>query len=743
MNNSSGVTFLRDSQHFQDNLNADASARINKIQSLCKTSLTELLQNMFDGIDDSFFELANNARTNNEQNLFFEAMREIRIKRKSIESSFELGIDKMFSNETIFTPQKTQSLAPEIDFENLSLINKDDMEEDVAITSMSAKATSSFQGPLLQFQTRVANLFGQAELNKLTLPLNPIQLSRLFAKSCERLEINLKERLIVYKQFDRFVLSNLGYTLDEANHYLIKSGILPDFKPSFIKHKQSAKSSNVTNPNTSLETKNRHIDGSDRASTTNDIFPELQTLLANIRTQHKSSTANHLKINGKEQTQLIQTQDLINLLSAIQESTSIEASNPKVVDIHAHLKQQFKLSPSLKEKEPELKQLDDDLINLVSMLFEFILEDYNLSPSIQVLISRLQIPILKVVIKDSSFFSTNKHPARKLLNSLAKAGIGCSESNNQLQDPVFKKIQDTVNAILNNPKADNSLFETLNAEFEDFMIKEEKKSKLVEQRTREAENGLIKSKSAQKAVDDFLNRITNDLDEELPLIIEDVLRQGWSRVMFLAFLKDDQEHQWLKTCQAAQDLIWCLHPISSQKDRQHWISIAPKLLKTLKNGLLDVSFHSNNLDETITEIRTLLITRFKQNTFNEQNDLTTYVSASKLINKSPNTAVERQLAVNSAALEKLMSDIENLQLGTWFEFNSDSNKKSRCKLSTVIEEADSYIFVNRLGLKSIERSKSELANDMLKKKAIKLEDALLIDRAMNSVTTRLKQKASA
>ena len=739
MSNTNGVTFLRDNvSHI--GLSAEAEARIYKISKLCSRHLIEMLQNMFDGIDDSFFELANNARTNNEQNLFFEAMREIRIKRKTIESELEKKIEHLFANDAVLsTKQPNPNSTPnesEFNFESLALVNKEDLEEEVAITSMASKAASNFQGPLLQFQTRVANLYGQSSLDNIRAPLDPKDISKAFAETCSRLEINLKERLIVYKQFDRYVLSNLGYALDEANRYMIKAGILPDLRSSIVKQKHHPKGEAATTPFSHDRQANNAPEQAEY------LLPQLQSLLANVRTHSSHGHAN-APVNHNNQHH-INTEDLVNLLSAIQISTpDTPVENAKVIDIHSHLKTQFQHNPTLKNKEPTLKQLDEDLINLVSMLFEFILEDYNLAAPIQVLISRLQIPILKVVIKDSSFFNVNKHPARKLLNSLARAGIGWSENHNTHQDALYQKIQQTVHSILDNFDGDIQLFEKLNKEFEDFMIKEEKKSKIVEQRTKESEKGLLKSKQAQKAVDAFFTKIFCNTEDALPEIVIDTLKQGWSRVMFLAFLKDDQEHQWLKTCQIAQDLVWCLQPIHSQKDRQHWIVTAPKLLKELKSGLQDVSYHTNSLDETILAIRSSLTHAFKQNTFDEEDTKPTYKSASSIINIQNRSAVERQLAFNGTELEKYSNLIDELAIGTWVEFKLGNNKKLRCKLSTKLEEADTFIFVNRMGLKSLEKSREELANELYKRNAIILEQGLLIDRAMNTIASSLKQKASA
>lgn len=731
MSNSNGVTYLRDNQHSGQDLSAEAYERIQKITQISTRHLSEMLQNMFDGVDDSFFELANNAHTNNEQNVFFEAMREIRIKRKSIESDFEAKIISLFSTSRIYNKNTDSTKDQEIDFDTLSLVNKDDLEENVAISSMATKAAANFQGPLLQFQTRAANLFGETDLKAINAPLNPEDISKEFASCCSKLEINLKERLIVYKQFDRYVLSNIGYVLDEVNQYLVKLGILPNLKSGIVKQQHTPKgemASSPLEPNSGIQQQ------------TQNVLPQLQALLANIRS--KPHEGSHLDKTSAENQHYIETQDLINLLSVIQSSTTIQTSSPKVINIQSHLKKHLETSFHT-EKRPTFNQVDEDLINLVSMLFEFILDDYNLAAPIQVLISRLQIPILKIVIKDNSFFSTNKHPARKLLNSLAKAGIGWNENQNREQDPLYQKIHDIVHTLLDKPESDIALFNALNKDLEEFMAKEEKKSRIVEQRTKESEKGLIKSKQAQKTVDKFINSIINteDDDNKLPDIIHETITQGWSRVMFLAYLKDEQEHQWDKSCQVVQDLIWCLQPISSQKDRQHWIAIAPKLIKELKRGLQDVSFHTNNLDETIIQIRTILTSTFKRNTFNDAENKATFQSNRTIVQPESLSAVEKQLALNDSALEKYFNIIDETLIGTWFEFQLGHGKKTRCKLSTSLKEADSFIFVNRLGLKSLEKTKEELASDLYKKNAVILEQSPLIDRAMNAVTSNLKQKA--
>ncbi|WP_156508581.1 DUF1631 family protein, partial [Oleiphilus sp. HI0132] len=215
MNKSSSVSFIGDRNSRPSRLDNARSAEALKICNIVVRDMHALLQGMFDGIDDSFFELANNARNNNEQNRFFEAMRDIRIKRKNIENDFKSSIEAQFSLEQVLTPSsKLNAPVEPKGFESLSLVQNDDLEEEVAISSMATKAQANFQGPLLQFHTRICNLYGCENNEDANLPLGLKDVIESFTSACEVLEIELKERLIVFKQFDRYVLSNLGPVLD-------------------------------------------------------------------------------------------------------------------------------------------------------------------------------------------------------------------------------------------------------------------------------------------------------------------------------------------------------------------------------------------------------------------------------------------------------------------------------------------------------------------------------------------------
>ncbi len=729
--------------------NLDRSQQISALSQVVIRDLCAMMQGMFDGIDDSFFELANHAHSNNEQNRFFEAMRDIRIKRKGIEKQFKHDLDNSFLADSVTHPKQSSAPLTQNNLEPLSLVQNDTLEEEVAISSMASKAAANLQGPLLQFNTRIANLYQAKDPAAINAPIDPKALSQSFANACDILEIEIKEKLIVLKQFDRYVLSNLGLVLTEANKLLISFGIIPQFKNQ-ARVSQSLSKTRST-PNTQghaspeISTTERQVESGQQ-----NVLAQLHNLLANVRSNNPQAlpyASNRASIPENSETKFVSTQDLINLLSAIQEHEDIkplDGANPesaKVVNIQNALKQRLSHGGD-QVVYPTFKQTDEDNINLVAMLFEFILDDYNLSPTVQVLISRLQIPILKVVINDNSFFSSPKHPARKLLNLLAKSGVSCSESNSS-KDHLLAKIEQTVQTIIDQFDGDITLFHKLYKDFTDFISKEEKKSKIVEQRTKESEIGQIKSRLAQQAVEQTLDRILSNSTVMIPDVISETLQGGWSRVMFLSKLKDEHEHQWIQTCKIAEELVWCLQPFSNQKDKQRWVAIAPKLLKNLKSGLEEVSYNAAGLEQSLLDVRTTLTNAFKYNSLllesPDHESITLTTPASDISDKS---AIERQQQTQTSRYEEYADELTKLSPGTWVELNING-KKFRWKLSIVVDESQSYIFVNRMGLQAKELSRLELLKLFSDNAVVVLTQAPIIDRALNSLTKSLQQKASA
>ena len=102
--------------------------------------LNTLLERMMDRVDDALFERAEKAENNMLQTRYFDAMRELRLIRRDISEHF-ITLFTTWFNEGIPRDKETGGL--ELDWENdspaMGLVDSDDLEEQLAITSMVNK----------------------------------------------------------------------------------------------------------------------------------------------------------------------------------------------------------------------------------------------------------------------------------------------------------------------------------------------------------------------------------------------------------------------------------------------------------------------------------------------------------------------------------------------------------------------------------------------------------------------------
>src|SRR5690606_34069263 len=204
-------------------------------------------------------------------------------------------------------------------------------------------------------------------------------------------------------------------------------------------------------------------------------------------------------------------------------------------------------------------QVNSDVINLVSMLFDFILEDRQLHPVMKALIGRLQIPVLKVALSDRNFVNRGGHPARKLLNELALAAIGWNEKRPGMRDPLREKIEEEVGRVLAEITDRVDLFQVLLKDFGHFIDLNRRRPELVEQGLRDAEEGRARQERASQAAKDVMLEQAEGRD--IPEAIRALLDGPCTRYLQWIMLRQGEESpQWQDACELVTRLIWTVDP---------------------------------------------------------------------------------------------------------------------------------------------------------------------------------------
>ena len=712
------------------------------------------LQTLFDNADDSLFEIADRATSNAEQNAFFEAMRDLRMKRRGIERSFLQQVFESFSKLNQYEIGKPAE--PEASFENLALVQNDELEESVAIDTMVAKVMSRTSQSLSHLTTRI-NVLVSKKLDDKNNPLGPQQLCEYFLEACRSLGVEIKVKLIILKLFERYVLTDLEQLYAESNQVLVAANVLPELQSA-----QPRRSPN--RPTTPGSSASRHGTGVGDApayadSGVQEAFGNLQALLSELR--GSALPARNLPSDAIP----ISSNDLMRLLSHLQSRAPQQVDE---FDLQGQLEQLLHRVSAKSGKSRVVGEVDEDVINLVSMLFEFILDDRTLPDSLKALIARLQIPVLKVAVLDKTFFSRGSHPARRLLNEIASAAMGWADQDEVQREGLYQKIEQIVARLLNDFVDDPAIFSELLADFLAFTGDERRRSELLEQRTRDAEEGRAKAEMARQEVEHALNQRL--LGKTLPEVVVRLLQEAWSKVLLLTCLKHGtQSEQWQAALATMDDLIWSVAPHEDVESRAQLLELVPSLLKNLREGLVSAAFDPFSTSDFFTRLEALHV-----QTLQQLNQPTNPAPATELLDQG-DVAGEQKLvlppreesanqAANQAMIEvneeivllapgetrehepeidlddndEALTQVDNLRVGSWVEFQEDEEHKLRCKLAAVIKPTGKYIFVNRTGMKVLEKTRTGLAIEFRRGAIRLLNDALLFDRALESVIGNLR-----
>jgi|TARA_B110000879_G_scaffold114529_1_gene152635 hypothetical protein len=567
-----------------------------------KQALRPLLQALFDNIDDALFELADRAEHNAEQNMFFESMREVRIKRRGMELCFGQELDNRFRLLLTNDAPRAKSSAddPRLAVDSLSLIANEDLEELVAADTMIIKAEGEFTDSLSQLTTRIDTLVHPLEVTDKTNPFGPTSVCQSFVGVCKTLDMDIRAKLVLFKLFDRYVMTGLGDVYAACNEVLVNNGILPGLAKG--RTAAARADSNIQQP--------------PAAGGTVDVFAQLQTLLHGLPQHTAGIETSGLVAVG--QAPQIPRDTLMTLLQSVQLSlapqldqqlqAALQGVGPQQLDIQQSLSNL--LSAKLPSKPMSIGQVESDALNLVAMLFQFILDDRNLAAPMKALIARLQIPFIKAAMIDSSFFTKGGHPARRLLNEIASASLGWVATGIVDRDPLYAKVSSIVTRIQREFDGDSRLFQDVLTDFVAFLDMDKRRIGLVEQRTINAEDGKAKSEQARTAVQTALNERVAGLS--LPKVVISLLEQAWSNVLFLIYLKEgDQAENWQEGLNVVDDLLWSVQPMDSADSRHRLVTMVPPLLKNVRAGLTKIGYNPFEMSQLFTDLEVVHLSQLQ------------------------------------------------------------------------------------------------------------------------------------
>ncbi|HGA2316660.1 TPA: DUF1631 domain-containing protein [Pseudomonas putida] len=681
-----------------------------QVRDKAALQLRQGLQALFDNADDTLFEMADRAADRFDQNLYFEAMRDLRLKRKHIERGFLDIFYDTFARIGQFDP-----------LGRLGATNKAQMERAAAVDGMVARVLSRDGVALEQLGQRLQCLLGRS-FDEQQNPFGPAALCGYFLDAGRNLGVGLRVKLILLKLFERYVLRDIDVLYAEANQLLAAAGVMPELQPA---PRRRAEDRRLSSRRVSANLEPDAI-GADSAG--HAFMRSLEGLLSPCRGRIAP------RLQAAASAQSISTADLLRLLSHLQHYVPATIDDDDF-DLGQQLEQLLLRVSVRSGTRRRIACADEDMINLVGLLFAYIAADDNLPLSLRALIVRLHIPLLKVALLDKSLFSRASHPARRLLNEIAAAAIGWETGSEGLRDSLHLRVERIVQRLLNDFTEDATLFAELLEDFLAFSQDERRRNELLEQRTRDAEEGRARALQARQQVQQALNQRLRG--RTLPQGVVHMLVQSWSQVLLLAWLKQGEASQAWQQALATMDTL--LASIAPHQSPQVLLQQVPGLLKALRDGLASVALDSAASRGFFQQLEQLHLRACAQGTLPAGSDALAEVLVAEdiVLAVADESACAPLHQLDEQAAELRL--VQRLRIGTWVEM-LDDDEPLRCKLVARIDSSDRLVFANRTGMKVREWNTVSLAQALRRGAARLLDDGLLFERALETVLQGLRQQ---
>ncbi|MGJ8663216.1 MAG: DUF1631 family protein, partial [Marinicella sp.] len=408
--------------------NVNQGAILPKVHKIFIKGLKPTIRDYYDKLDDSLFDLAEKAQNNEKQTHYFEAMREVRKKKELMVRKFSENVQQVFKlfkqgNYNYFGVENNSQADVS---DQLSLVDEHELDQKLAVTTLVDKANTYLHQHLFALEKRFTLLAGGSELKINHLPVSPAIIVGSFAATFEHLHIDDTMHLIMLKLFERSLIQNLVQPYQEINQVLINAGILPNLK--FKIAQQSSSRSTLQNA---------------AQPSPDELVEQLvpveageQNMIADTQYQAISTalTQRHGHSQNSGNMSLFDASIISNALSILQVEELQSMNTAQATLSPTEIKNALLARLKDLDHEGEGKQVnqqDEDTIDLVGMLFQFLVDDRNLPDKIQALLAKLQIPYLHLALKDRKLFSNKDNNARKLLDIIAKASIGWNEADDK------------------------------------------------------------------------------------------------------------------------------------------------------------------------------------------------------------------------------------------------------------------------------------------------------------------------
>jgi hypothetical protein len=676
----------------------------------------------------------------------------------------------------------------------MSLVNDQEIEETSALTDAATRAELQNSLPLFLLGQRFGVLAGRPAFDAETLPIGPQALCRSIRRAVEHINLDVHARLLMYRAFERNVMRDYSSLIEQLNGDLARNGVLPNLQYVPVRARRVAQNADTARTGGASDSGLKLVDAPPPAAESAapatgqvaasgarpppkdprgyrtqaeeraDKARQAAQMLMQVAQTHGGALASDEgyrvlrellggrrqllgKLNsvrerdGQERAQhQVSANDLQEALRGMQARPAapvISHGRSTARNIN-HVKQDMlallrRVSPN--QEAPVLSEEHNDAIDLLAMLYENLSRDVKTGSTVSNLLTKLQVPMVRVALQDRTFFTRQDHPARQMLNAVAETGTQWLNED-EADGPLVGQLNSIVDRAVNEYRGDSGVFHTMLNELLGHLQMLSRKAEVAERRHVEAAQGKEKLTVARENATRSVEALIKG--QKLPTFTRTMLSQAWTDVMALTALRQGEDStQWRKQLMVAEKLM----TIAQRPARAPVEQPDPDLQRDVEEGLAKVGYPEGD----VTAIaRRLLNPNLPEDddSASSRTELTLRLKAQARLGEDLAAKKSKRIPLTSAE-QITLERLQELPTGTVFEFTGPNGEKMKRRLAWFSSATGATLFVNHRGQKFTDLTMDELARQVSKGFAAPVEEhkGTMIDRAWENVLNALRSFA--
>ncbi|WP_158380766.1 DUF1631 family protein [Chitinilyticum litopenaei] len=591
----------------------------NDLLNITRTTFLRVFNQAIDGLiaraADTLFGMADRAGSIVEQRDLLDIRVIVMSRQQEIQDNLVSAMERLL-NRSYQTAYSTfrPSFSEAFNSQSLSLVDVSAFDGELRIDEITTRMRHSAEEQLRDLNIRMAVLFDQDNINERENPFRPYLLSRCLGMAVETLNLTPSQQDLLTAVLADELLGKVQGIYAELNLLLANHGIAAQLQ---LRIRQLPGHMPVTADDAPLPAAGETLTAAQAAAAPQ----RLNRLLELVRAQAAGVTPD-VAVGGWSAVALAQpeapaaqaggwlasvqglgqavrgfftggvparaglplTPSLKDSLSELQQTSF--AGGATLLDSEGQVRNLIlEMRPQLSEASADLNE--QMIIDIVGMLFEFILRDGQVPAEIRAQLGRLQLLVLKSALQDPALFSQKHHPARLLVNRIGSIAQGLQQLDPGAER-VTAEIRRIIEALLAGEDEGIALFSSMLDELDAFIARELRAANdKVDRAARameSAESRTLRYARITAQVADALAPFTLDP------YLQDFLGNTWAYAIEFAEREDPVSA--LRYRMLVPELLWSIAPKADRSERQTLLALIPPMLATLNEGLVHTPWHA-------------------------------------------------------------------------------------------------------------------------------------------------------